>query len=144
MVSRAVILVIFIIAVLALSSAYYVSSSSAGNGTTVLTLTVTDGTPQNGAPDQILPSALTLTEGQHYTIVFVNTDDGPHEEEIPGLGFSTNIVQGGQTDRTALTPDKVGTFAMVQPPGSCVSIQDPAVSCTGAQDMNGTVTVVAP
>jgi hypothetical protein len=144
MVSRAVILVIVIIAVLALSSAYYVSSSSAGNGTTVITLTVTDGTPQNGAPDQILPSSFTLTEGQTYTIVFVNTDDGPHEEQIPALGFTTNVVQGGQTDRTVLTPTQVGTFAMVQPPGSCVSIQDPAVSCTGVQNMNGTVTVLAP
>jgi Cupredoxin-like domain len=144
MVSRPAILAIVVIAVLALSAAYYINSSSGGTGTATINMAVTDGTPQNGGPDQILPTNFTVTEGDHYTIVFDNTDDGPHEEVIPALGFTTGVVNGGVTARFAFTPDKVGTFGYYQPAGSCVSISDPAVSCTGPQDMNGTVIVVAP
>jgi hypothetical protein len=137
-------LAIVVVVVLAMSSAYYISSSSGGNSTSIIKMQATDGTPQNGAPDQIQPTRITVTQGQHYIVVFENTDDGPHEEVIPALGFSTNIVQGGQTARVAFTPDKVGTFAFFQPEGACVSVENPAVSCTGAQDMNGTLTVLPP
>lgn len=144
MVSRSVILAVVIILVLAVSAGYYVNSQSGNGGTGTINMVVTDGTPQNGGPDEILPSNFTVTEGHNYVIVFDNTDDGPHEEVIPALGFTTNIVQGGQTVRVAFTPDKVGTFGYYQPEGACVSVSDPAVSCTGPQDMNGTVTVLAP
>jgi hypothetical protein len=144
MVSRAVILAVVIIAVLAVSAGYYINSTGTSGNTPTINMIVTDGTPQNGGPDQILPSAFNVTEGLHYTIVFDNTDDGPHEIVIPGLGFTTNIVQGGQTTRVILTANKIGTFGFYQPAGSCVSAADPAVSCTGPQDMNGTVTVSAP
>jgi|SRR5271155_1717773 len=144
MISRPVILAIVVVVVLAMSSAYYISSSSGGNSASIIKMQATDGTPQNGAPDQILPIKITVTQGQHYIVVFENTDDGPHEEVIPALGFSTNIVQGGQTTRVAFTPDKAGTYEFFQPLGACVSVSDPEVSCTGAQDMNGTLTVLPP
>ena len=61
------------------------------------------------------------------TIVFDNTDDGPHELQIPALDVSTGIVQGGQTARVVFTPEKVGTFAYDQPQGACVSQVRPSV-----------------
>lgn len=145
MVNRSVILVAVIIIVLVASAGLYVYSqrSSASNTETIYT-EVTAGTPQNGGPDELLPVNFTVTEGDHVTIVFDNTDDGPHEMEIPALGFSTGIVQGGQTTRTTFVPNQVGTFPYDQPQGACVSIADPAVSCTGAQEFNGFVTVVSP
>lgn len=144
MISRPLILAVVIVVVLAASSVYYASSSSGGNSASIIKMQATAGTPQNGAPDLILPISITVTEGQHYIVVFENTDDGPHEEVIPALGFSTNIVQGGQTVRVAFTPDKAGTYEYFQPQGACVSVANPSVSCTGAQDMNGTLTVLPP
>jgi Cupredoxin-like domain len=142
MVSRAVIFAIVVIAILAVSAAYYISSTSSSGGGVIINMEVTDGTPQDGGPDEILPQNFTVTQGQHVTVVFENTDDGPHEIVAPGLGFTTNIVQGGQTARVALNPSKVGTFGFYQPAGACVSQADPAVSCTGPQLMNGTITVL--
>src|SRR5580658_158665 len=130
MVNRALILAIVIIAILAVSAAYYINSVGSGSTGVTINMEVTDGTPQNGGPDEILPQNFTVTEGAHVTVVFENTDDGPHELVIPGLGFTTQVVQGGQTVRVALNPDKVGTFGYYQPAGSCVSQSDPAVSCT--------------
>ena len=144
MLSRPMILAVVIVVVLAVSAGYYINSSSGGSSAATINMIVTDGTPQNGGPDQILPTSITMTVGDHYIIVFDNTDDGPHEEVIPALGFTTQIVQGGTTERVAFTPDKAGTFEYYQPAGSCVSISDPAVSCTGVQDMNGTLTVLPP
>jgi plastocyanin len=145
MVSRSVILAVVVVAILAVSAGYYINSVSgnAANSETIQ-MEVTSGTPQNGAPDAFLPASFTVTEGDHVTIVFDNTDDGPHEFQIPALGVSTGIVQGGQTVRTVFVPDKLGTFAYDQPAGACVSIQDPQSSCTGAQLTNGNVTVIAP
>jgi plastocyanin len=136
-------LAVFVAAVLAVSAGYYINSAS-GENTVTINMKVTDGTPQNGSPDQILPSSFTVTEGDHYTVIFENTDDGPHGEVIPALGFSTNVVQGGQTVRVALTPEKAGTFEYYQPSGWCQSQTDPTSSCTGPQLMNGTVTVLPP
>jgi hypothetical protein len=145
MVGRPVILAVVIVAVLALSAGYYINSVG-GTCTNCVTIDmeVTSGTPQNGAPDHFLPANFTVTEGQHVTIVFDNTDDGPHEMQIPALGVSTGIVQGGQTARVVFVPNQVGTFAYDQPQGACVSQIDPASSCTGAQETNGNVTVLAP
>ena len=135
---------IVIVAVLALSAGYYVNSSGSSGNTPTIQMEVTDGTPQNGGPDEILPTSFNITEGEHYTVVFDNPDDGPHELVIPGLDSRTMIVQGGATTRVALTANKLGTFDYYQPQGACISQSDPAVSCTGVQDMNGTVTVLPP
>jgi plastocyanin len=145
MVSRSVILAAVVVVVLAISAGYYINSVS-GNAANSVTIDmeVTAGTPQNGGPDHFLPANFTVTEGEHVTIVFDNTDDGPHEFQIPALGVDTQIVQGGQTVRITFVPDKVGTFAYDQPAGACVSAINPASSCTGAQETNGNVTVLAP
>ena len=145
MVKRWIILAVVIVVLLAVSAGYYINSIgvNAANSVTI-DMEVTSGTPQNGGPDHFLPANFTVTEGEHVTIVFDNTDDGPHEFQIPALGVDTGIVQGGQTTRVTFVPDKVGTFAYDQPPYACVSQINPASSCTGAQETNGNVTVLAP
>jgi len=61
------------------------------------------------------PANFTVTEGQHVTIVFDNTDDGPHEFQIPAFGVSTGIVQAGESVSVNFVPNKVGAFIVVQP-----------------------------
>jgi len=144
MVSRAILLVAFVIIVIALSGAYYVVAASrfSENSVTV-NIEVTNGTPQNGAADVFEPRNFTVTEGQHVTIVFDNTDDGPHELQIPQLGVSTGIVQGGQTARVEFTANQVGTFEYSEPPGVCAQNAG-AAACTGVQETSGNMTVLAP
>jgi plastocyanin len=146
MVKSSVLVVVVIVVVLAASAGYYAYGlmvQSQPNSETIY-MKVTVGTPQNGGPDKFLPANFTVTEGDHVTLVFYNPDDGPHAFEIPGLGVHTGILQGGQTVRISFVPTKLGTFGYDQPPGSCVSQVDPGVSCTGAQETNGYVTVVPP
>jgi uncharacterized cupredoxin-like copper-binding protein len=138
MVSRAVILAIVIVAILAVSGAYYFTTVLGGTADSVtVNIEVTNGTTQNGAADIFEPRNFTVTEGQHVTIVFSNTDDGPHELAIPPFGVNTGIVQGGSTVRVIFTPNQIGTFAYYEPPGVCAS-------CTGQQETSGNVTVLAP
>ncbi len=145
MVNRTVILAVVIVAALAVSAGYYINSNTgnAANSETIY-MKVTSGTPQNGAPDAFLPASFNVTKGDTVTIVFDNTDDGPHRFQIPALGVDTGQVQGGQTVRVVFVPEKLGTFAYDQPQGSCVDTINPAASCTGAQLTNGNVTVIAP
>jgi len=147
MVSRVVLLAVVVVVVLVGSGAYYFTSVGGGSSNAeVIDMRVTSGTPQNGAPDAFLPANFTVTEGAHVTLVFDNTDDGPHEFEIPALGVSTGIVQGGQTVRVNFIPTQVGTFSSDQPPGACNAggLSYAQGGCTGAQFTNGFVTVVAP
>jgi hypothetical protein len=143
-VKSSIILAVVIVIILAFSAGYYIISvsSSGGSGGATINLFVSDGTPQNGAPDQIEPIAFNLTEGKTATIVFDNTDDGPHGIAIPGLNFNTGVIQGGQTQRFTITPTQTGTFPFFQPAGYCVDDANPEASCTGAQNFNGTVTVL--
>ncbi|MDG7016684.1 MAG: cupredoxin domain-containing protein [Nitrososphaerota archaeon] len=137
-----------VVAVVLMGSAGYYINQNAGTpaNTVVINMKVTSGTPQNGAPDKFLPASFTVTEGEHVQIVFQNTDDGPHEFEIPALGVNTGIVEGGQSVRVNFVPNKVGTFAYDQPPGTCCygGITYAQGCCTGAQETNGSVTVLAP
>jgi hypothetical protein len=147
MVNRSIILAVVIAAILAASGAYYFSSVSGGSSNQeIIDMRVTSGTPQNGAPDAFLPANFTVTQGAHVTLVFDNTDDGPHEFEIPALGVTTGIVQGGQTVRVNFVPTQVGTFASDQPPGACNygGLTYNQGGCTGQQFTNGFVTVVPP
>jgi plastocyanin len=144
MVKRSLIFGVVIVVVLAISAAYYIESLNNGGGGVTIDMEVTSGTPQNGAPDHFLPANFTVTEGEKVTIVFDNTDDGPHRLQIPALGVDTGPVQGGQTVRVTFVPERVGTFEYDQPQGSCYDQQNPAVSCTGAQETNGEVTVLPP
>lgn len=144
MVNRTIILVVVVVAVLAVSAGYYISTLSSPTGTETIDLAVTDGTPQNGGPDTLVPTNFTVTQNTPVVIVFDNTDDGPHEVVVPAEGFSTGIVQGGTTERIDFTFTKAGTYAYDQPAGSCEDLQNPAVSCTGPQLFNGFVIVVPP
>lgn len=138
MVSRYLILAVVVIVVLAGSSFYYINSlSSNSNNSVTVNVIVTDGTPQNGAPDEFLPRAFTVTEGQHVTIVFDNEDDDPHELAIPQFGVNTGVVPSGITTRVTFVPDKTGVFLYYEPPGLCGN-------CTGAQETSGNMTVLAP
>jgi hypothetical protein len=142
-VKSSVILAVVIVIILAASAGYYIySNGSSNNSVATVNMFVSDGTPQNGGPDQIEPTAFNLTVNHQAIIVFDNTDDGPHELVIPGLGFSTGIVQGGVTQRFTITPTKTGVYPFYQPNGACVDTENPEGSCTGAQNFNGTVTVL--
>ncbi|MDG6978987.1 MAG: cupredoxin domain-containing protein [Nitrososphaerota archaeon] len=88
------------------------------------------------AGPRLAPANLTLMEGQHVTIIFDNTDDGPHEFRIGTFGVSTGIVRGGQTTAVSFIPNKIGTFTIVQP---CP--QGPAPTPCGIE---GYVTVLPP
>jgi len=145
MVSRAVILAVVIVAILVVSGAYYftgVIGTTSANSVTI-NVSVTNGTPQNGAADAFEPNNFTVTEGQHVTIVFQNGDDGPHELAIPAFNVNTQVVQGGQTQRVSFTPDKTGNFPYYEPPGVCAQGAAGA-ACTGKQLTNGTMTVLPP
>lgn len=139
------ILAVAIIAILAVSAGYYIISVSSASGATI-DMFVSDGTPQNGSPDELEPLNFTVTQGQHVTIVFDNTDDGPHALVIPAFGVNTGIVQGGSTVRVSFVPDKSGTFGFYQPEGACNygGLGYQQGGCTGTQIFNGTVTVLPP
>ena len=145
MISRPAILAIAVALLLLVSAGYYISSVSGNQGVTI-DMEVTSGTPQNGAADKFLPANFNVTEGERVTIVFDNTDDGPHELQIPALGVSTGIVQGGQAFRVVFVPEQVGTFAYDQPIGVCDygGLSYAQGGCTGQQETNGTVTVLPP
>jgi len=144
-VSRRVLLVIVVVAILAVSAGYYISGLSNSRSVTV-TIQVTSGTLQNGAADVFEPRNFTVTEGQQVTIVFENTDDGPHELTIPAFGVSTGIVQGGQTARVIFVPNQTGNYEYLEPQGVCDAngISAAQGGCTGVQETNGNMTVLAP
>ncbi len=152
MVRRDVALSIVVVVVLALSGGYYfinVSSASSANSTTVTIIGSTPGLYGENAtqnPDAFLPRQFTVQEGQHVTLVFENQDDGPHQLVIPAFNVNTGIVQGGQTVRVNFVPDKLGTFAFSQPPGACDAggLTPQQGGCTGNQETNGNMTVIAP
>jgi hypothetical protein len=152
MVKGSVILAVVIVAVLAVSGGYYISTVSGNGGggnSVIVNIEVTPGLFGENAsafPDEFLPQNFTVTEGQHVTIVFDNTDDGPHELVIPAFGVTTGIVQGGQTFRVSFVPNQVGTFEYSQPAGACNygGITPQQGGCTGNQETNGNMTVLAP
>jgi heme/copper-type cytochrome/quinol oxidase subunit 2 len=144
LVSRAAIMAIVIVAILAVSGAYYFTTVLGGSANSVtVNIEVTNGTTQNGAADIFEPRNFTVTEGQHVTIVFDNTDDGPHELAIPQFGVNTGIVQGGSTVRVNFTPNQTGTFEYYEPAGVCAENAG-AAACTGQQETSGNMTVLAP
>jgi uncharacterized cupredoxin-like copper-binding protein len=120
-----------IVVILAVTGIHYFVLPPPGGSTTV-TVVVTAG-------HQFAPANFTVTEGQHVTIVFDNTDDGQHEFQIGAFSVSTGIVQGGQTVRVNFVPHKVGMFIVDQP---CPIVLGPAFPpCSG---MEGYVTVLPP
>jgi uncharacterized cupredoxin-like copper-binding protein len=136
MVSRPVILAVFVVAVLAVSAAYYASTVSGGSKDSVtVVIQVTNGTPQNGAADAFSPRNFTVVERQQVTLVFENNDDNAHELVIPRFGVDTGIVQGGSSTRVVFSPTQTGVFEYFEPPGVCGS-------CTGAQETSGNMTVL--
>jgi len=146
MVSRTVILGVVVVVILAASGAYYftnVLGQGGGANSVTVNVMVTNGTPQNGAADAFAPRNFTVTEGQHVTIVFYNSDDGPHELAIPQFNVNTGVVQGGSTVRISFTPNQVGTFEYYEPAGVC-SQNAGAAACTGVQETSGNMTVLAP
>lgn len=136
--------------VLAASAGYYILTVSSGSSDSVtVNIEVTSGLYGQNAtlfPDAFLPHNFTVTENQHVTLVFDNTDDGPHELVIPAFHVDTGIVQGGQTTRVSFVPNVVGVFPYFQPQGACDygGLTPQQGGCTGAQETNGNMTVLAP
>ncbi len=148
---RAILLAVVVIVVLAMSGGYYAYSLSVGSANTQ-TVTEIGATPglygENATqfPDAFLPRNFTVYLGYHVTLVFENQDDGPHEMVIPAFGVDTGIVQGGQTVRVNFVPDKLGVFPFSQPAGVCSygGLSPQQGGCTGDQETNGNITVIAP
>ncbi len=139
MVKSSVILAVVIVAVLAVSAGYYINGVSGGNSKNSVTvdITATMGTVANGAPDTFSPRTFTVTEGQHVTIVFLNSDDDPHELAIPQFSVDTGVVQSGTTARVSFIASQAGTFQFYEPQGLCGN-------CTSTQEMTGNMTVLPP
>jgi len=137
-------LAVVVILILVVSGAYYFTNVLGGNTANSVTvnISVSNGTPQNGAADAFIPNNFTVKQGQQVTIVFQNLDDGPHELAIPQFSVNTGIVQGGATQRATFTPNQVGSFPYFEPPGVC-SQGAANAACTGKQLTNGTMTVTA-
>ena len=112
----------------------YPSVGPPGDSTTV-TIVATAGSREVSMV--VAPANFTVTQGQHVTIVFHNTDEQPHEFEIPVLGVGTGVVQGGQTVRVNFVPNEVGTFVALQP---CSAGPAPLPPCGAV----GYVTVLSP
>jgi hypothetical protein len=152
MVRRDVILAVVVVVVLAVSGGYYflnVSGTSSGSSTTVTIIGATPGLFGENAtqfPDAFIPNNFTVTLGTHVTMVFENQDDGPHEMCIPAYNFCTGVIQGGQTQRFQFVANKLGVFAWNQPQGVCDAggLTPQQGGCTGAQETNGNMTVIAP
>jgi hypothetical protein len=151
-VKRSVILVVVIVAILAVSGGYYFTNVSGGNCGNCVTVNMLGSTPglygQNATlhPDAFYPLNFTVKQGQHVTIAFDNTDDGPHELVIPAYNVTTGIVQGGSTVRVSFVASKAGVFPFFQPNGVCNAggISPQQGGCTGQQITNGNMTVLAP
>ena len=151
MVQRPILFAAVVVAILALSGGYYIYSLSGVTGNTQ-TWTEVGATPglfgENATqfPDAFIPNNFTVYEGYHVTLVFENKDDGPHEMVIPAFGVDTGLVQGGQTIRVNFVPDKLGTFSWSQPAGACNAggLSPIQGGCTGDQETNGNLTVIAP
>lgn len=138
MVSRPVILAALVIAVIAVSAAYYVSTVSGGSKNSVtVVIQVTSGTPQNGAADAFSPRNFTVVERQQVTLVFENNDDNAHELVIPRFSVDTGVIQGGSSARVVFMPTQSGVFEYFEPQGVCGS-------CTGLQETSGNMTVSPP
>jgi plastocyanin len=101
----------------------------------------------NDCPTQAFePRSLTVTEGEHVTIVFYNNDDVPHQLVIRQFNVSTGIVRPGQTSTATFVPDEVGDFTFNEPLGSCCIGPIPEIppgGCCGVEHNNGTLTVLA-
>jgi heme/copper-type cytochrome/quinol oxidase subunit 2 len=150
LVKRPVILAVVVVAILAVSGGYYINSiSGTAANSQIVTVIVSAGLfGQNATlnPDAYSIHNFTVTEGQRVTIVFDNTDDGPHQLVIPAFGVDSGIVQGGQTIRVNFTPNKVGVFPFFQPNGACNygGLTPQQGGCTGNQETSGNMTVIAP
>jgi cupredoxin-like protein len=150
-ISRPVILAVVIVVVLAGSGTYYYTNVLGGNCSNCVTVNMLGSTPglygQNATqhPDAFDPLNFTVIQGQHVTLVFDNTDDGPHELVIPAYNVTTGIVQGGQTVRVNFVADKAGIFPFFQPQGVCNAggLSPQQGGCTGDQITNGNMTVLA-
>lgn len=145
-------LAVVVIIVLAVSGGYYVINTNAANSAQSTTVTIIGSTPglygENATqnPDAFIPHEFNVTEGQHVTLVFENQDDGPHQLVIPAFNVDTGLVQGGQTVRVQFVPNKLGTFPFSQPAGACDygGLTPQQGGCTGVQETNGNMTVLAP
>jgi uncharacterized cupredoxin-like copper-binding protein len=137
---------IAVVAILAVSGALYFSaparSASSSVTWTTVSLSLASGPDSENVFDDFSPQNFTVTEGQHITLVFRNTDDTPHELAIPALNLATGVVPGGQVVRIVFVPDRVGTFGFGQPSGMCDLNVPKGTVCTDL--MNGNVTVLAP
>jgi hypothetical protein len=151
-ITRQIILAVVIVVILAASGTYYFTTVNGSNCADCVTVNMLGSTPglygQNATlhPDAFYPLNFTVKQGQHVTIAFDNTDDGPHELVIPAYNVNTGIVQGGQTVRVSFVADKAGVFPFFQPDGVCNAggISPQQGGCTGNQITHGNMTVIAP
>jgi plastocyanin len=102
-----------IVVILVVTGIYYFVLRPGGS--TTVTIVATGGQGKNYT---FTPANFTVKEGQQVTLVFVSRDSAPHELVIPLLGVTTQIVDAGATKTVSFTPEKVGTFIVMQPCGA--------------------------
>jgi len=141
MVSRAIILAAVVVAVLALSAAYYITTVSDGNSKNSVTIDITIiGGETTNSTDTYSPDNFTVTEGQHVTLVVLDSDDNTHGLIIPQFGVDTGIIQSGASVRVQFVANQAGNYTFYEPAGYCTGGFGNA--CNSIQKMSGTMTVL--
>jgi len=140
MAPKSMILIAVIIVALVVSGGYYLytASNKCSNCVTV-NITIVGGDTANST-DTYSPDNFTVTEGQHVTLVVLNTDDNTHGLKIDQFGVDTGIIQSGASEREQFVPNQAGTFTYYEPPGYCTG--GVGNVCNSEQDMIGNMTVI--
>jgi nitrous oxide reductase len=135
-------LVAVIIAALVVSGAYYAETYNAANNAAnsiTVNVTIIGGVGAN-TTDTYSPNTFTVTQGQHVTLVVLNTDDNTHGLVIDAFHVDTGIIPSGNTVRATFVASQSGTFLYYEPPGYCTG--GVGNVCNSEQDMRGNMTVL--
>jgi heme/copper-type cytochrome/quinol oxidase subunit 2 len=139
---KSLLLVAVLAAAMVVSGAYYaqtfISSNSPGNSVQVY-IQIVGGVGSN-TTDTYAPDNFTVAQGEHVTLVVLNTDDNTHGLVIPQFKVDTGVIPSGNTVRVPFVADQTGTFEFYEPPGYCTGGVGNA--CNSLQRMTGNMTVI--
>jgi len=131
-----------VIAVALVAGAYYASAQNSSNSSaTSITVNIQIvGGVGAGTVDTYSPDNFTVTEGQHVTLVVLDSDDNTHGLIIPQFGVDTGIIQSGASVRVQFVANQAGNYTFYEPAGYCTGGFGNA--CNSIQKMSGTMTVL--
>jgi len=133
-----IIILVIVVALLGSGGYYFYTTSQSCNNCVTVNVTIIGGDTANST-DTYSPDSFTVAEGQHVTLVVLNTDDNTHALYIPAFNVNTGIIQSGNTARIQFVANQAGTFPFYEPAGDCQG--GVGNECNSVQAMNGTLTV---